>query len=46
MKPRKLVKEAARIASPYCITDGKNFLLKDFDPGDTDGVKSKKVAQS
>jgi PPK2 family polyphosphate:nucleotide phosphotransferase len=46
MKPSKLLKEAARIASPYCITDGKKFLLKDFDPGDTNGVKSKKAAQS
>jgi PPK2 family polyphosphate:nucleotide phosphotransferase len=46
MKSSKLLKEAARIASPYCITDGKKFLLKDFDPGDTDGVKSKKAAQS
>src|ERR1700726_3804747 len=45
MKPRKLIKEATRIVSPYCITDGKKFRLKDFDPGDTDGVKSKKVAQ-
>jgi PPK2 family polyphosphate:nucleotide phosphotransferase len=46
MKPRKFVKDAERIASQYCITDGKKFRLKDFDPGDTNGVKSKKVAQS
>src|SRR3981081_4286158 len=46
MKPRKLIKEAQRIASPYCITNGEKFRLKDFDPGDTDGVKSKKVALS
>ena len=46
MKTRKLIKEAQRIASPYCITNGEKFRLKDFDPGDTDGVKSKKVAQS
>jgi PPK2 family polyphosphate:nucleotide phosphotransferase len=46
MKPRKLVKEAERIVSPYCITDGKNFRLKDFDPADTNGIKSKKAAQS
>src|ERR1700687_2902603 len=46
MKPRKFVKEAERIASQYCITDGKKFRLKDFDPNDTDGVKSKKVAES
>jgi PPK2 family polyphosphate:nucleotide phosphotransferase len=46
MKPRKLVKEAERIVSAYCITDGKNFRLKDFDPADTNGIKSKKAAQS
>jgi len=45
MKTRKLVKEAARIAAPYCVTDGKKFRLKDFDTGDTNGVKSKKLAQ-
>jgi PPK2 family polyphosphate:nucleotide phosphotransferase len=46
MKPRKVIKEAARIASKYCISDGKKFRLKDFDSGDTDGVKSKKTAES
>src|SRR5258706_3625517 len=46
MKPRKLVKESERIAAAYCVTDGKKFRLKDFDAGDTDGVKSKKAAQS
>jgi PPK2 family polyphosphate:nucleotide phosphotransferase len=45
MKPRKLIKEAERIASLYCITDGKKFRLKDFDPADTNGMKSKKAAQ-
>jgi PPK2 family polyphosphate:nucleotide phosphotransferase len=46
MKPRKLVKEAERIVSPYCITDGKKFRLKDFDPADTNGIDSKKAAQN
>jgi PPK2 family polyphosphate:nucleotide phosphotransferase len=46
MKTRKLIKEAAEIASPYCVIDGKKFRLKDFDPSDTNGVKSKKLAQS
>src|SRR5712664_1652188 len=46
MKPRRLVKEAERIVSPYCITDGKKFRLKDFDQADTNGIKSKKAAQS
>jgi len=45
MKNRKLVKEAGRIAALYCVTDGKKFRLKDFDPGDTEGVKSKKAAE-
>src|ERR1700682_3083241 len=45
MKPRKLLKEAERIASSYCITDGKKFRLKDFDPADTNGMKSKNAAQ-
>jgi PPK2 family polyphosphate:nucleotide phosphotransferase len=45
MKPRKLIEEAERIASLYCITDGKKFQLKDFDPADTNGIKSKKAAQ-
>ena len=46
MKTRKLVKEAQRIASRYSVIDGKKFRLKDFDPGDTSGVESKKHAQS
>jgi PPK2 family polyphosphate:nucleotide phosphotransferase len=46
MKPRKLLKEAARLASRYCITNGNKFRLKDFDPADTNGMKSKKAAQS
>jgi PPK2 family polyphosphate:nucleotide phosphotransferase len=45
MKPRKLIKEAERIASLYCITDGTKFRLKDFDPADTNEIKSKKAAQ-
>src|SRR5258708_23666763 len=36
---------AARdISKPYRIEDGSKFRLKDFDPGDTSGVKSKKHA--
>ena len=46
MKTRKLIKEAERIASPYCVTDGTKFRLKDCDPADCGGVKSKKLAQS
>ena len=30
----------SKLAEPYCITNGKKFRLKDFDPGDTNGLKS------
>jgi PPK2 family polyphosphate:nucleotide phosphotransferase len=46
MKPRKLLREAERITSLYCVTDGKKFQLTDFDPADTNGIKSKKAAES
>src|SRR5216684_1592133 len=46
MKNRKLIKEAARLAAPYCVTNGEKFRLKDLDPGDTNGMKSKKHAES
>ena len=46
MKNRKLIKEAMRLTSPYCVTNGEKFRLKDFDPGDTNGMKSKKHAES
>jgi PPK2 family polyphosphate:nucleotide phosphotransferase len=46
MKYDKLAKEAARLAAPYCITDGEKFRLKDYDPADTNGVKSKRHAQT
>jgi PPK2 family polyphosphate:nucleotide phosphotransferase len=45
MKERKLIAEATRLAEPYCITKGSKFRLKDFDPADTNGVKSKKHAE-
>jgi PPK2 family polyphosphate:nucleotide phosphotransferase len=45
MKSGKLRKEAARIAEPYCITKGEKFRLKDFDPAETNGVKSKEHAE-
>ena len=41
MKERKLVREASRLAEPFCVTNGKKFRLKDFDPAETSGVKSK-----
>lgn len=45
MKPSKLVREAVRVAEPFCVTKGEKFRLKDFDPADTSGVKSKKHAE-
>jgi PPK2 family polyphosphate:nucleotide phosphotransferase len=45
MKSTELIKEAARLAEPYCVTKGDKFRMKDYDPGDTNGVKSKKPAE-
>src|SRR5467141_1271870 len=45
MKHRKQVKEASRIVEKYCITKGEKFRLKDGDPADTNGVKSKQHAE-
>jgi PPK2 family polyphosphate:nucleotide phosphotransferase len=45
MKQHKLIKETARLAEPYCVNKGEKFRLKDFDPADTNGVKSKKHAE-
>jgi PPK2 family polyphosphate:nucleotide phosphotransferase len=44
MKERKLIAEATRLAEPFCITKGSKFRLGNFDPADTNGVKSKKHA--
>jgi PPK2 family polyphosphate:nucleotide phosphotransferase len=41
MKSKKISKEAARLAEPFRVTDGHKFRLKDYDPGDTSGVKDK-----
>jgi PPK2 family polyphosphate:nucleotide phosphotransferase len=45
MKHDKLVKQAARLAEPFCVTKGEKFRLKDWDPADTTGVKNKQHAQ-
>ncbi len=45
MKEGKFIKEASRLAEPYCITKGGKFRLKDFAPGDTHGVKSEQHAE-
>lgn len=46
MKYTKAIKEAKRLSEPYCITDGAKFRLNDFEPADTNGVKSKRHAQT
>src|SRR5438132_13246410 len=46
MKHRKQLKEASRIVEKYCITKGEKFRLKDYDPSDTNGVKSKQHAEN
>ncbi len=46
MKHDKLIKEASRLAEPFCITKGEKFRLKDFAPADTTGVKNKQHAQN
>jgi PPK2 family polyphosphate:nucleotide phosphotransferase len=35
MKMKTLLKRARSFAKPFRVTDGKDFRLKDFDPGDT-----------
>ena len=35
MKADKLVKKAHELANPFRVTSGKNFRLRDYDPGDT-----------
>jgi PPK2 family polyphosphate:nucleotide phosphotransferase len=45
MKYRKQIKEAARLAEPYCITNGDKFRLKDYDTNDTGDVKDQEHGQ-
>ena len=40
MKLSKVIKAAASLASPYRVTNGKRFRLKDVEPGDTGDFKS------
>jgi PPK2 family polyphosphate:nucleotide phosphotransferase len=37
---------ASKLADPYRIRDGQKFRLKDFDPADTKGLKSKVDAET
>jgi PPK2 family polyphosphate:nucleotide phosphotransferase len=45
MKYRKQIKEAARLAEPYCITKGDKFRLKNYDTNDTGDVKDQEHGQ-
>jgi len=45
MKPQKLRKTTKDLASIYRVEDGAKFRLKDFDPADTNGMKSKEHAK-
>lgn len=45
MKQKKAIKEALRIVEGLRINNGDKFRLKDFDPADTNGVKSKQQAE-
>jgi len=40
MKTKKNIQAAHRFAKPFRVTNGKNFRLKDVDPGDTLNFKS------
>ena len=46
MKRDKLIKQASRLAGPFCVTKGERFRLKDWDPAATTGVKNKQHAQN
>ncbi len=35
MKPGKIIKNARKLARAFRVSDGKNFHLKDYDPGET-----------
>ncbi|HEY7058465.1 MAG TPA: polyphosphate kinase 2 family protein [Vicinamibacterales bacterium] len=37
-------KRMKKLVDPYIIRDGRDFRLKDFDPGDTGGIKTDKPA--
>ena len=40
MKVKEVIRKARRFAEPFRIANGKEFRLKDVDPGDTLGFKS------
>jgi len=40
MKIKQILKKARQFAKPYRVTNGDKFRLKDYEPGDTLGLKS------
>ena len=40
MKTKEIIKRARRFADPFRVDKGRDFRLKDVDPGDTLGLKS------
>ena len=40
MKTKTLIKKARKLSKPFRVTRGGKFRLKDFDPGETLGLKS------
>src|SRR5712675_372630 len=40
MKTKKVINEAHKFAKPFRIANGEKFTFKDFDPGETLGLKS------
>ena len=45
MKLKELVKESTDLCKPFRVSKGEAFRLKDYDPQDTNGLKSKKTAK-
>lgn len=45
MKYRKQIKMAARLAEPYCISNGDKFRLKDYATNGTGNVKNREQSQ-
>jgi PPK2 family polyphosphate:nucleotide phosphotransferase len=43
---KNLRKHARKLASAFRVTDGKRFRLKDFDPGDTLGIRSERKPEA
>ena len=52
MKLSQIIKRSHQVSKPYRVNDGKDFRLKDFDPGDTaeftseDKTRAKEALQS